>query len=87
MSDAQYLVGFESVAQRLLADVDVKSSREVFREIDRAQKALRHAHDDAAARHLRRAVKEVADLARSGELRSDWAESLQRIGRWSAARL
>jgi len=87
MTDAEYLVGFESLARRLLADVDAKSSRAVFREIDLAQKALRHGHDHVAQHHLNRAVKEVADLARSGELAPDWAAALRRIGHWIAERL
>lgn len=87
MTDAEYLVGFESLARRLLADVDPKSARPVFREIDLAQRALRHAHERAAERHLRRAVNDIGDLERSGELAPDWAAALQRIGRWIARRL
>jgi probable HAF family extracellular repeat protein len=87
MTDAEYLVGFESLARRLLADVDAKASRAVFREIDLAQKALRHGHPKVSARHLERAVEAVGDLARSGELAADWALPLQRIGRWIASRL
>jgi hypothetical protein len=87
MTDAEYLVGFESLAGRLLAEVDARSSRAVFREIDLAQKALRQGHAHVAEHHLDRAVREIGDLARSGELAPDWAASLQRIGRWIAARL
>jgi probable HAF family extracellular repeat protein len=87
MTDAEYLVGFESLARRLLADVAAKSSRAMFREIDLAQKALDHSHARVAERHLGRAVEEAADLARSGELASDWAAALQRIGQWIAERL
>ncbi len=87
MTDAEYLVGFESLARRLLADVDPKSARPVFREIDLAQRALRHAHERAAERHLRRAVNDIGDLERSGELAPDWAAALERIGRWIARRL
>jgi hypothetical protein len=87
MTDAEYLVGFESLTRRLLADVDARSSRAVFREINLAQKALQHGHDNRAERHLDRAVKQIADLARSGELGPDWAASLQRIGLWIADRL
>lgn len=87
MTDTEYLVGFESLARRLLADVDAKASRRVFREIDLAQRALRHAQDKVAERHLRRAVEEVDDLAQSGALPPGWAAALQRIGRWIAGRL
>ena len=87
MTDAEYLVGFESLARRLLADVDAKASRAVFRHIDLAQKALRHGHDKVARHHLHRAGKEVADLERSGELEPDWAAALRRIGHWIAERL
>ena len=87
MTDAEYLAGFESLARRLLADVDAKSSRAVFRSIDLAQKALDHGHDNVAEHHLDRAVKEIAGLARSGELEAAWAAALQRIGHWIAERL
>ena len=87
MTDAEYLIGFESLARRLLADVEPKAARPVFREIDHAQRALRHAHARLAEGHLRRAVKEIGDLERSGELAPEWAAALQRIGRWIARRL
>ena len=85
MTDAEYLAGFESLARRLLADVDSRSSRAVG--IDLAQKTLRHRHDHVAQHHLNRAVKEVAYLSRSGELAPDWGAALQRIGHWIAERL
>jgi probable HAF family extracellular repeat protein len=87
MTDAEYLVGFESVARRLLADVDTKSSRGVFREIELAQRAVERTHGKVARHHLERAVMEIGDLARTGMLAPAWAESLQRIGRWITGRL
>jgi probable HAF family extracellular repeat protein len=87
MTDAEYLVGFESVVRRLLADVDTKSSRAVFRHIELAQKAVERMHGKAAQHHLERALMEIGDLGRTGKLVPAWAESLQRIGRWIAERL
>jgi probable HAF family extracellular repeat protein len=87
MTGAEYLAGFESLARRLLADVDPKAARQLFREIDLAQKAVGHGHEHAAARHLRHAVREVGGLERSGALAPDWAAALRRIGRWIAGRL
>jgi len=87
MTDAEYLAGFESLARRLLADVEPRAARPVFREIDLAQRALHHAHGRVAEGHLRHAVQEIGDLERSGELAPDWAAALQRIGRWVARRL
>lgn len=87
MTDAEYLVGYESLARRLLADVDPESSRTVFREIDLAQRALNHSHERVAQRHLDRALDAIGGLARSGELAADWAASLRRIGQRISRRL
>jgi hypothetical protein len=87
MTDAEYLVGFESVVRRLLAEVDAASSRVVFRELALARKALEHRHEQVAIHHLRRALGEIADLATSGELAPQWAATLHRLGQWIAERL
>jgi hypothetical protein len=87
MTDGEYLAGFEALARRLLADVDAKSSRAVFRDIELAQKAADRGNAKVAARHLELAGDDVADLARSGALRADWAAALERIARWIAGRL
>jgi hypothetical protein len=84
MTDAEYLIGFESVARRLLADVDTKASRAVFRDIELAQRAVERTHGEVAQHHLERALMEIGDLGRTGKLVPAWAESLQRIGRWIA---
>jgi len=87
MSAAEYLIGFDARAHRLLADVDAKASRAVFREIDLARQALDRGHGLIAERHLRRAVIEVTELARADALPDEWAAALRRIGAWIAARL
>jgi hypothetical protein len=87
MADAELLAGFEALARRLLADVDARASRAVFRHIALAQQGLRHGHGKAARRHLERAVRAIADLGREGTLAPDWAAALKRIGRSIAERL
>ena len=87
MTEAEYLAGFESLTRRLLSDVAPKSSRAVFREVDLAQKALDHSHDKVVEHHLDRALAEIADLEQSGQLASEWAASLRKIGQWITERL
>jgi hypothetical protein len=87
MTAADYLVGFESLARRLLADVDPDATVVVFRQIDLAQQALDRGRADVAARHLQHAVKKIGDLAKSGVLPPEWAALLERAGQRIAAAL
>ena len=87
MTAADYLVGFESLARRLLADVDPDATVVVFRQIDLAQQALDRGRADVAARHLQHAVKKIGDLAKSGVLPPEWAALLERAGQRIATAL
>jgi probable HAF family extracellular repeat protein len=87
MTSAEYLVGFESLTRRLLAETDDKASRAVFRQIDLAQKSLERSHVSAARRHLDRALAAISKLEQSGQLTETWAQSLLKIGHWVGERL
>jgi uncharacterized membrane protein len=87
MTGAELLVGFESLARRLLADLPMASSHQVFRHIELAQKTLGRGRGTAAPHHLERALREIARLEPSAGLPLEWLAALQRIGQAIAGRL
>jgi probable HAF family extracellular repeat protein len=86
MTSDEYLLGFDSYARRLLADVDPKDTRAVFREIGLAQKSAERSHASVAQRHLTRALAGIGLIAQSGQLPDEWTLSLLAIGRWIGQR-
>lgn len=86
MTTDEYLLGFESYSRRLLADVDQKQTRAVFREIGLAQKSAERSHASVAQRHLNRALAGIGTIAQSGQLPTEWTQSLLAIGQWIGQR-
>jgi probable HAF family extracellular repeat protein len=86
MTVGEYLLGFRTLAKRLLGELNEADANRITRAIESAEHALARSNDKVARRHLERALAIILRSAQSGELRSERASALLTAGRWIAGR-